>query len=44
MREIRSSGGFPELLRAGVVHRCGLMHRVVEQRRAGWVTRWRELV
>jgi hypothetical protein len=44
MREIRESGAFPELLRAGVVHKCGLMHRVVEQRRAGWVTHWRELV
>ncbi|MFI5912507.1 hypothetical protein [Dactylosporangium sp. NPDC051541] len=44
MREIRESGAFSELLRAGVVHRCGLMHRVVEQRRAGWVTHWRELV
>jgi hypothetical protein len=44
MREIRESGAFPEVLRAGVVHRCGLMHRVVEQRRAGWVTHWRELV
>jgi hypothetical protein len=43
MREIRESAAFPAGLRAGPVHRCGLMHRVVEQRRAGWVTHWREL-
>ncbi|WP_433607738.1 hypothetical protein ACQP2P_33610 [Dactylosporangium sp. CA-139114] len=42
MREIRSTGGFPLALNA--VHRCGLMHRVVEQRRAGWVRHWRELL
>jgi hypothetical protein len=44
MHEIRESTAFPAGLRAGPVHRCGLMHRVVEQRRAGWVTHWRELV
>ncbi|WP_432841146.1 hypothetical protein [Dactylosporangium sp. CA-092794] len=44
MREIRESSAFPDALRAGPVHKCGLMHRVVEQRRAGWVTHWRELV
>ncbi|MEV6926577.1 hypothetical protein AB0M46_19035 [Dactylosporangium sp. NPDC051485] len=44
MREIRETGAFPAGLRAGPVHRCGLMHRVVEQRRAGWVAHWRELL
>jgi hypothetical protein len=43
MREIRESAAFPTQLRAGPVHRCGLMHRVVDQRRAGWVTHWREV-
>ncbi|MEV4515785.1 hypothetical protein AB0K00_43380 [Dactylosporangium sp. NPDC049525] len=43
MREIRESGVFPMQLRAGPVHRCGLMHRVVEDRRAGWVRHWREV-
>jgi hypothetical protein len=41
MREIRESGAFAPQLRAGPVHRCGLMHRVVEDRRAGWVRDWR---
>jgi hypothetical protein len=43
MRDIRESGAFPALLRAGPVHRCGLMHRVVQHRRAGWVTHWRTI-
>ncbi|MER7004277.1 hypothetical protein ABT297_14705 [Dactylosporangium sp. NPDC000555] len=43
MHEIRESAAFPAGLRAGPVHKCGFMHRVVEQRRAGWVTHWREL-
>ncbi|GAA2629095.1 hypothetical protein GCM10010399_70990 [Dactylosporangium fulvum] len=43
MREIRESGAFPAQLRAGPVHRCGLMHRVVEDRRAGWVRHWRDV-
>jgi hypothetical protein len=43
MRDIRESTAFPASLRAGPVHRCGLMHRVVEDRRAGWVTHWREI-
>ncbi|MET7418921.1 hypothetical protein [Dactylosporangium sp. NPDC005555] len=43
MREIRESGVFPSQLRAGPVHRCGLMHRVVEDRRAGWVRHWRDI-
>jgi hypothetical protein len=44
MREIRGSVAFPDALRAGPVHRCGLMHRVVDDRRAGWVTHWREVI
>ena len=41
MTEIRESGAFPADLRAGRVHRCGLMHRIVQGRRAGWVRHWR---
>ncbi|WP_432992810.1 hypothetical protein [Dactylosporangium sp. CA-233914] len=44
MREIRESAAFPSVFHLGAVHRCGLMHRVVEQRRAGWVRHWREMV
>ncbi|HKT02964.1 MAG TPA: hypothetical protein VJT31_25820 [Rugosimonospora sp.] len=44
MRDIRESTAFPVTLRAGPVHRCGLMHRVVEARRAGWVRHWRAIV
>jgi hypothetical protein len=43
MRDIRESTAFPVTLRAGPVHRCGLMHRVVEGRRAGWVRHWRAI-
>jgi hypothetical protein len=43
MTDIRESGAFPPLLPAGPVHRCGLMHLVVEDRRAGWATNWREI-
>jgi hypothetical protein len=43
MTDIRESTAFSPLLPAGPVHRCGLMHRVVEDRRAGWVTHWREI-
>jgi hypothetical protein len=43
MADIRESGAFPPLLPAGPVHRCGLMHVVVEDRRAGWVTQWRAI-
>jgi hypothetical protein len=43
MHDIRESTAFPTSLRAGPVHRCGLMHRVVEDRRAGWVTHWRDV-
>jgi hypothetical protein len=43
MHDIRESVAFPEVLRAGPVHRCGLMHLVVEDRRAGWVLHWRRV-
>jgi hypothetical protein len=43
MNDIRQSGSFLAELGAGPVHRCGLMHRVVEDRRAGWVVHWREV-
>jgi hypothetical protein len=43
MRDIRESVAFAENLHVGPVHRCGLMHRVVQDRRAGWVTHWRTI-
>ncbi|SFW92041.1 serine/threonine protein kinase [Amycolatopsis australiensis] len=44
MSEIRAqhatlSSGLP----CGPVHTCGLMHRVVDNRRAGWVRHWRQI-
>ncbi len=44
MREVRAQ--HPVLgmnLPAGLVHTCGLMHRVVDNRRAGWVRDWRQI-
>ncbi len=43
MRDLRESRSFPTALRAGPVHRCGLMHRIVEDRRGGWVLHWRDI-
>jgi hypothetical protein len=43
MRELREAASFPTLLRAGPIQRCGMMHRLVESRRAGWVSYWREI-
>lgn len=43
MAELRDSAAFPAELRAGQTHRCGLMHRIVQDRRAGWVRHWREV-
>ena len=44
MRELREADqAFPATLRAGPVHRCGLMHRIVDQARAGWVVHWRDV-
>jgi hypothetical protein len=30
-------------LHGGPVHTCGLMHRIVDNRRAGWVRHWRHV-
>jgi len=43
MAEIRESGAYPAGLGAGRVHHCGLMHRIVQNRRAGWVRHWRAI-
>ncbi|MBL7259837.1 hypothetical protein [Paractinoplanes lichenicola] len=43
MGDIRESVAFPAALNAGAVHRCGLMHRIVQDRRAGWVRHWRRI-
>ena len=43
MGEIRESGAFPTRLAANRVQRCGLMHRIVQDRRAGWVRHWRRI-
>ena len=43
MHDIRESSAFPQLLGATAVHKCGLLHLVVEQRRAGWIRGWREV-
>ncbi|MFG1609229.1 hypothetical protein [Actinoplanes sp. NPDC049265] len=43
MGEIRESGAFPSELAASRVHHCGLMHRIVQNRRAGWVRHWRRI-
>jgi len=43
MGEIRESRAFPPELNAGRVHHCGLMHRIVQGRNAGWVRHWREI-
>jgi hypothetical protein len=43
MGEIRESSAFPAELYASRVHRCGLMHRIVQGGRAGWVRHWRRI-
>jgi hypothetical protein len=44
MNEIRSEHPrIAEGLRSGPTHSCGLMHRIVDDRRAGWVRHWRDL-
>jgi hypothetical protein len=44
MHDVRESvHAFPARLPNTVVHRCGMLHRLVEQRRAGWVPHWREV-
>jgi len=41
VREERESLGRP--LRATLVHLCGMVHRVVDDTRAGWVRDWRDV-
>ena len=36
-------GEFAKLLPGGLIHSRGLMHRVVDDRRAGWVTNWEQV-
>ena len=44
MGEIRiQHGTLARGLPGGPVHMCGLMHRVVDNRRAGWVRHWRQI-
>ena len=44
MADIRTQHStFASGLPGGVVHSCGLMHRVVDDRRAGWVKHWRQV-
>jgi len=45
MRQIRSMGdSWPVELRSTPVRRCGMMHRIVEDARAGWVPHWEDVV
>lgn len=44
MKQIREMGSsWPSEVRATPVHRCGMMHRVVEGARAGWVPHWEDV-
>lgn len=44
-REVRSEHDkLPKVLRLELVHSWGLVHRLVENRRAGWVKHWRQIV
>ncbi|MFI1305061.1 serine/threonine protein kinase [Streptomyces sioyaensis] len=43
-REVRSEHDkLPKVLRLEVTHSWGLVHRLVDNRRAGWVTHWRQI-
>ncbi|MDJ0347369.1 serine/threonine protein kinase [Streptomyces sp. H10-C2] len=43
-REVRSEHDkLPKVLRLEVVHSWGLVHRLVDSRRAGWVRHWRQI-
>jgi hypothetical protein len=45
MKQIRGMGdAWPVELRSTPVHRCGIMHRIVEDGRAGWVHHWEDVV
>ncbi|MDO3400947.1 hypothetical protein QWI29_12980 [Mycolicibacterium neoaurum] len=44
MNDIRNQHGeFAKRLPGGLIHSRGLMHRVVDDRRAGWVTNWEDI-
>jgi hypothetical protein len=43
-REVRGEHDkLPKVLRLEVTHSWGLVHRLVDNRRAGWVTHWRQI-
>ncbi|MFJ2671607.1 serine/threonine protein kinase [Streptomyces sp. NPDC087525] len=43
-REVRAEHDqLPKVLRLEVTHSWGLVHRLVDNRRAGWVTHWRQI-
>lgn len=45
MNDIRNQHkDFTSRLPGGLIHSRGLMHRVVDDRRAGWVTTWKQVV
>lgn len=45
MKQVGDMGDWwPSELRSTPVHRCGMMHRIVEDGRAGWVPHWEEVV
>lgn len=44
MKEVRDMDvSWPSSLRATPVHKCGMMHRIVEDSRAGWVPHWEDI-
>lgn len=44
MADVRAEhGSLMVSLRPGLIHLCGMVHRVVEDGRAGWVRRWRDV-
>ncbi|MEV0327443.1 hypothetical protein AB0H63_13495 [Micromonospora echinospora] len=44
MKEIRDMDvSWPSSLKATPVHKCGMMHRIVEDSRAGWVPHWEDI-
>lgn len=45
MKQVRNIGEcWPSELRSTAIHRCGMMHRIVEDGRAGWVPHWEDVV
>ncbi|TWJ24226.1 serine/threonine protein kinase [Micromonospora endolithica] len=44
MKEVRDMDvSWPSSLRATPVHKCGMVHRIVEDSRAGWVPHWEDI-